>query len=282
MVTWNSPDKRTEMMKDVDARIRAHPMHRRRVELDGIVAMLRSVLSPNGEDLVSLLRRASTDPETFISLAAAQQFSPVAMDFRASLARHLHNYLASAYTLQEQADAIMKSRRQLTTDGEDELDVEWQRRTTEMDEDPGMAFIMGLRAYVQHYGQLPVGNRLHVDMGRSTAESELTITMSELEAPVRWKKAARTFIADNASVDIRELIQEHLRRTIELHRWLIDRLIEDSSSILDEYNELIAERASIQFDVDLDEARKIVEPPVPRRGQLPARFSLGEQDAESG
>lgn len=257
-------ERRLELIADVDRRIKAHPMHRIRIELDGLVEVLRFVLSPNGQELVALLTRASTDPDTFLTLTPAQQYSSGALRFRADLARHLHNYLASVYTLHEQAGEVVESRERHTAKSVDALRDEWLRRASEFDNDSRMAFVMGLRAYVQHYGQLPIGHRLHVNVAESTGESELTITMLELDAPVRWNAAARTFIGSTATVDIRPLLVEHLDRTIALNRWLIEQLILDSSSMLDEYNELIAERASYQFDVDLETARGLVEPPVTR------------------
>ncbi len=265
------------MIADVDRRIRAHPMHRVRTELDGLAEMLRFVLSPNGQELVALLRRASTDPETFISLAPAQQYSGGALRFRADLARHLHNYLASAYSLRERAGEAIEGRERHAPMNEDGLRQEWNRRASEFENDPGMAFVMGLRTYVQHYGQLPIGHRLHVNVVESTAESELTITMSELEAPVRWSTAAKAFIAANGVVDIRALMEEHLTRAIALHRWLIVQLIEDSIAMLDEYNDLIAERVAIQFGVDIETARGLVKPPVAR-----ILRESDEADRESG
>lgn len=259
-----SPEQRLESITDVDRRIKAHPMHRIRIELDGLVEVLRFVLSPNGQELLELLTRASTNPETFLSLTPAQQFSPAALRFRADLARQLHNYLASVYTLYAQAMEVVHSTDQNAASNVDEWHNEWNRRAGEFDNDPRMAFVMGLRAYVQHLGQLPIGHRLHVNVVESSGESELTITMSELDAPVRWTTAAKVFIDATEMVDIRPLFVEHLSRTVALYRWLIKQLIVDSSSMIDEYNELIAERASVQFGVDLETARGLVEPPVTR------------------
>ncbi|NNN02858.1 MAG: hypothetical protein HKL87_02525 [Acidimicrobiaceae bacterium] len=273
-----SPEQRLASIADVDRRIKAHPMHRIRIQLDSLVEVLRFVLSPNGQDLLELLTRASTDPETFLSLTAAQQFSPAALRFRAGLSRQLHNYLASAYTLHAQAKEVMQSRDRASD--ADELRDEWNRRAGQFDKDPPMAFVMGLRAYVQHYGQLPVGHRLHVNVAESSGESELTITVSELDAPVRWNSAARAFINSTEMVDIRPLFAEHLDRTAALYRWLIEQIIVDSNSMLDEYNELIAERATFQFGVDLETARTLVEPPVTRirRESEEAVSNSGEDD----
>lgn len=259
-----SPAQRLESIADVDRRIKAHPMHRIRIALDSLVEVLRFVLAPNGQALLELLERASTDPETFLSLTPAQQFSPAALRFRADLARQLHNYLASVYTLHAQAREVVQSRDRNADGNADELRDEWSRRAGEFDNDPPIAFVMGLRAYVQHYGQLPIGHRLHVNVVESSGESELTITMSELDAPVRWTAAARIYIGATEMVDIRSLFADHLSRTVDLYRWLIEQLIVDSSLLLDEYNELIAERASVQFGVHLETARGLVEPPVTR------------------
>lgn len=275
-----TPEQRLESIADVDRRIKAHAMHQIRIELGGLVEVLRFVLTPNGQELLALLTRASVDPETFLSLTPSQQYSQAAIAFRANLARQLHNYLASAYTLHAQANEVVKSRGKSAEGSGDELRDEWNRRAGEFDNDPRMAFVMGLRAYVQHLGQLPIGHRLHVNIVESSGESELTITMSELEAPVRWTPAARSFIDSTATVDIRSLFEEHLSRTIDHYRWLIDQLIVNSSSMLDEYNELIAERASFQFGVDLETARGLVEPPpmhIRRNSEEEAPY-LGDQN----
>ena len=159
--------------------------------------------------------------------------------FLIELARHLHNYVAAAYSFSEHVSALEAK----------VVSETFHTRLKEKIEQAGRAeigrFFQDLRNYIQHRAPAPIMSELHIKEmpGFLPVETQQRLYMDKNQLLLwdGWKTPSRSFIEKHeGDILLRETARHYLDLLVDLWQWLwkeIRELNEESFQRLDELAE---------------------------------------------
>ena len=199
----------------------------------------------NGEQLKAIFAE-TLDEEIFITEVISHSADPRAREARlASIDQVVHNFVASGYSLEQQAIILAKNYRGT------EFAKRFSRQQENLNSNGSVAFVRDLRAFLQHQ-TLPYSQQsVSIETNTGSVNTEISISSQELMVNSRWSPNAMVFIeTSGVKVDLLAVFTDVFELQKDFWAWALrqaNRLNEIDLCVVDElareFNYIISDGA---------------------------------------
>lgn len=213
-----------------------HPGFIGYIENSMFLATIKDVVEPNWREVLAHMDRPGADPMLALELIQNMRPPVIREQYKAALNRHLHNYIASAFTLRDHSYTIRH-------DGTSAVAVKHKERVKEMLQDLRMPFVQDLRNYML-YDYLPIVAHLvevtNVNQPNMAMTAQHLLSVPTLLKSTKWSDPSKEFLAScDDTIDLRPLIHDHGAKLLKCNTELFNDLEAANQSNLRELNGLV-------------------------------------------
>ena len=175
------------------------------------------IFKGNAAEISNLLEKAQTDPEVFKLWALENRLQLDIFEYK--IARLLHNYVASAFSLVDHTRRFYEKYYKLDGNFRDYEEEVKQRFA----DDPLCQFVQGLRNYFIHKKVPSLVNKLTLVRGGEASHTVFLLKRELLDFD--WKERADQYLkGSNEEIELAFIVKEYADKILSFYKWVFSRL----------------------------------------------------------